>query len=192
MKELFAAFNTDFFRALTTLVIPGSVALSTWVIALVLKFEKLRNLITANHVESAFILFVAVILVGMIIEDLGARIESNLDDRADEKTNGKHFRDWYAYLRTAFVCEPIGRRYIRTLVTRLKFELDTAVGTLIAAVGMVVLWCWGYSSAGVMIAMLVVSVILICYLVLLEARATHRLLARARSEMVGAIRVVKP
>jgi hypothetical protein len=79
MKELFSAFNTDFFRALTTLIIPGALAVSTWSIQLVLTFGPLKNLIKDNHVESALVLFIAVVFVGLVIEDIGARIESLLD-----------------------------------------------------------------------------------------------------------------
>ncbi len=192
MKELFAAFNTDFFRALTTLIIPGALAASTWAIQLILTFAPLKNLVKDNHVESAFVLFIAVVFIGLVIEDIGARIESFLDSRANDQTQGKHTKEWYAYLRTAFVCEPIGRRYIRTLVTRLKFELGTAVGILIADTGLVVLWVGGFSSCRLSLILLLLSLSVAAYLGFLEAPASHRLLAKARSEMLDEIRVVKP
>jgi hypothetical protein len=191
MKELFAAFNTDFFRALTTLVIPGAIAVSTWSINLILTFTRLTKLVEQNHVETAFILFVAVIFIGLITEDVGARIESLLDCRADRKTEGKHTEEWYAYLKTAFVCEPIGKRYIRTLVTRLKFELGTAVGILIADSGLIVLWIGGFSSCRLSLILLFLSVVIAAYLGLWEAPASHKLLGKARTLMLEQIRVVK-
>jgi len=192
MKELFAAFNTDFFRALTTLIIPGAIAVSTWTVYLVLTYEHLKNLIEQNHVETAFVLFVAVVFFGLVIEDVGARIESRLDRRADQKTEGRHTKEWYQYLRTAFTCEPIGRRYIRTMVTRLKFELGTSVGILIADGGLVVLWADGFSSGKLLLILLFLSLVIAAYLGFWEAPASHRLLARARTEMLDEIRVVKP
>jgi hypothetical protein len=105
MKELFTAFNTDFFRALATLVIPGSIAVSTWSIELILIFELLRRLVERNRVERAFVLFVAVVCIGMVIEDIGSRIESWFDKRVDRITQGRHTEEWYTYLKTAFVCE---------------------------------------------------------------------------------------
>src|ERR1700682_3826256 len=98
MKELFAAFNTDFFRALTTLIIPGAIAVSTWSVYLILTFERLKKLVEQNHVETGFVLFVAVVFIGLVIEDVGARIESFLDSRADRRTQGKHTEEWYEYL----------------------------------------------------------------------------------------------
>jgi hypothetical protein len=191
MKELFAAFNTDFFRALATLLIPGSIAVSTWSIELILIFEPLKKLVEQNPVERAFVLFVAVIFVGMVIEDIGSRIESWLDKRADRKTQGKHTEEWYAYLKTAFACEPIGRRYIRTLVTRLKFELGTAVAILVADVGLVVLWAEGFAPPWLSLTLLVLSLVIAAYLGLCEAPSSHRLLAKARTAMLSDLRIVK-
>jgi hypothetical protein len=190
MKELFAAFNTDFFRALSTLVIPGGIAVSTWSIQLLLIFEPLKRLVSQNHVEASLVMFLIIVFAGLVIEDIGARLEDAMDQRAVEATKGKHRQDWYAYLRTAFVCELIGRRYIRTLVTRLKFELGTAVGILIGNIGLIVLWIEGFVSYKFSLIVLMLSLLIAAYLALLEAPASHRLLATARSEMLDKIRVV--
>lgn len=112
MKELFAAFNADFFRALATLIIPGTIAISSWTVELMLRFASLKELVSNNHIETAFVLFVLVVFVGLVIEDIGSSIEAFMDGRADDATDGQHTRDWYCYLKTAFVCEAIGRRYI--------------------------------------------------------------------------------
>jgi hypothetical protein len=191
MKELFAAFNTDFFRALTTLIIPGAIAVSTWTVQLVLTFKPLRNLVEQNHVETSFVVLVAVVFIGLVIEDVGARIEDFLDRRADARTKGRHKQEWYEYLKTAFVCEPIGRRYIRTLVTRLKFELGTAVGIVIADCGLLALWASGFSSCRLTVILLVLSLLVAAYLAFLEAPASHGLLATARTKMLEEIRIVK-
>jgi hypothetical protein len=107
------------------------------------------------------------------------RIESWLDNAADRRTGSNHTKEWYAYLRTAFVCEPIGRRYIRTLVTRLKFELGTSIAALIAAVGITVLWIDGYSSCRLSLILIFLTLLVAGYLGFAEAPASHRLLATA-------------
>jgi ABC-type proline/glycine betaine transport system permease subunit len=94
-------------------------------------------------------------------------------------------------LKTAFVCEPIGRRYIRTLVTRLKFELGTAIGILVADIGLVGLWVGGFASLRLSLILLLLSLTVAIYLGLCEAPASHRLLGKARSVMLDEIRVVK-
>ncbi|PYX63820.1 MAG: hypothetical protein DMG78_31245, partial [Acidobacteria bacterium] len=138
------------------------------------------------------ILFLVVVFLGLVIEDMGARIESWMDICADKRTGSKHTEEWYAYLRTAFVSEPIGRRYIRNLVTRLKFELGTSIAILVSAVGLLVLWIEGLSSSKLSLTLILLSLGLGAYLGLCEAPASHRLLAKARSEMLGEIRFVKP
>ena len=114
-----------------------------------------------------------------------------MDGCADKATDGQHTRDWYSYLKTAFVCEAIGRRYIRTLVTRLKFELGTSVPVLIADAGIVALYLNGFLGLSALIAFLILSFALATYLGVVEARASHRLLAKARTEMLQEIRIVR-
>lgn len=70
------------------------------------------------------------------IDDLGMRIESCWFDRqCDARTKGLYFAEW-AYLRKPFVIEPSGRRHLRNLVTRLKFELGVPVALVVALPGL--------------------------------------------------------
>jgi hypothetical protein len=71
-------------------------------------------------------------------------VESWLNSRK-EKRDGKQIANWYAYLRTAFGADPIGRRYIRALVLRLKFELGIAFAMLSSGIGILQLWYKGLS-----------------------------------------------
>jgi hypothetical protein len=125
MPNLFSAFTCEVFRPLVTLLLPGAIAVSTWFVGLLWQFPELRKMAFANHPETGFVLVLAMTFAGMALEDLGTRLETSMDRRRDKQT-GKHFENWYAYLRIAFTTDPIGRRYIRTLVLRLKFELGTA------------------------------------------------------------------
>jgi hypothetical protein len=192
MKELFAAFNADFFRALTTIILPGAIAASSWSVYLFMSSATLRALVSQNHVETALVLFLVIVFLGLVIEDIGARVESWLDCAMDKRTGSVHTKEWYAYLRTAFVCEPIGRRYIRTLVTRLKFELGTSIAALIAASGLLMLLIMGLCTRSLSAVLIFLCVFLALYLGLAEAPASHKLLARARTEMLQEIRFVKP
>jgi hypothetical protein len=135
MKELFSAFGSEVFRPLVTLVVPGSIAVSTFFIGLLQQFHEFNDLVSKNHAESAFVLLLVVLVAGLIIEDIGARLETFLDWIANWRTKGSHNDEWNAYLRLAFKTEPGGRRYLRTLVVRLKFELGTAIGLVFALVG---------------------------------------------------------
>jgi hypothetical protein len=46
-----------------------------------------------------------------------------------------HFEEWYDYLRLAFAKEPIGHRYLRSLVLRMKFELAMTIASIPFALG---------------------------------------------------------
>jgi len=73
----------------------------------------------------------------------------------------------------------------------LKFELGTSVALLVANVGVIVLCLGGYLSLLELVLFLEVSFALAGYLGLVEAPASHRLLAEARTEMLDEIRIVK-
>ena len=55
--------------------------------------------------------------------------------RKDEHLD-QRWTEWYSYLRLAFRVEPVGQRYLRTLVLRLKFELNASLALVIAGCGL--------------------------------------------------------
>jgi len=73
--NFFAAFQSEVFRPLVTLLIPGGLGISSWVLVLFWKYPNLHNLVSNNHTEAALILFFVTTAVGIIIEDLGSRFE---------------------------------------------------------------------------------------------------------------------
>jgi hypothetical protein len=189
MPNFFSAFTSEVFRPLVTLLIPGAIAISTWFVGLVWQFYDLQTLVHNNHAEVGLVLGLAMTFVGLVLEDMGARVETRWDARKD-KQNGTHVDNWYAYLRTAFKADPIGRRYVRTLVLRLKFELGIAFAMLSAGVGILWLWYMGLSFR------VVVASELLCILFvvwgLFEGRSTHDTLAKNRQNLLGEIRIVPP
>jgi len=189
MPNFFSAFTSEVFRPLVTLLIPGAIAMSTWFIALLWRFCTLRELVFSNHAESGLVLALAMAFSGLVLEDMGARFESWLDDRRKQHDQS-HFENWYAYLRTAFVAEPIGRRYIRTLVLRLKFELGTAFAMLSAGLGLLWLWHLGLGCGTVLVCELLCASFAIW--LILESCSTHDTLAKNRANLLDEIRIVPP
>jgi hypothetical protein len=120
MPNFFSAFTTDVFRPIATILVPGAIAISTWFIGLVWHFGAIRDL-TSSHTETSLVLLLATILGGMVVEDLGSTYEGQLDDIAKNASDGKHEEEWNQYLRLVFKDSPVGRRYLGTLVLRLKF-----------------------------------------------------------------------
>jgi hypothetical protein len=180
VKELFSAFGSAVFFPLVSLVLPGLIATSSWFVLLA-RSERVHELIRQNHTETAFVLMLISIFVGTIIDDLGMRIESYwLDRQRDARTKGLHFEEWWAYLRTPFPVEPSGRRHLRNLVARLKFELGVPVGIVFAVPGL-----WLNQAAHYLPAVLITSLAfcLLAYL-LLEAASTHDVLGTLRHELL--------
>ena len=189
MPNFFSAFTSEVFRPLVTLLIPGAIALSTWFVGLLWHFAGLRALVYNNHAETGFMLFLAVTFAGVVLEDCGAHIETQFDGIRDEK-DGKHIDAWYAYLRTSFKADPIGRRYVRTLVLRLKFELGVAFGSLSAGAG--ILWLWYLGLSGVSVAIFELLCLAFAAYGFYEGWSTHYALAINRHNLLQDIRIVPP
>ena len=188
MPNFFSAFTNDVFRPLATLLIPGAIGISTWFIALAWQFPTLKNLASQNHADSALILLMASIFAGMVFEDFGARWEVQLDRWADARTKDEHSNNWRKYLQTAFKSDPIGRRYARALVLRLKFELGTAFAMLSAGLGLIPLKTVGLSIS-VFICLSILCTLLLAW-ALLEAKETHNVLSETRAALVEGITIV--
>jgi len=189
MSNFFSAFTNDVFRPLATLLIPGAIGISTWFIALVWHFPQLGDLVRANHSDTGLVVLLVTIFAGMVFEDFGARWEVQLDRWADRRTSGEHTKNWWKYLRTAFKSDPIGRRYARTLVLRLKFELGTAFAMISAGIGLVWLAFLGLSPLP--LTCLALVSLLLSFWGFNEAKETHRVLSKTRAALLQGVEVVE-
>ncbi len=188
MPNFFSAFTTDVFRPLATLLIPGVIGLTSWFLALVWKFPTLKDIVTRNHTDTGFVLLLLTVFAGLVFEDFGARWEVQLDRWADRRTNNEHTKNWLAYLQTSFKSDPIGRRYARALVLRLKFELGVAFAMTSAGLGLIWLAVLGLNYSFVLASGLLCLFFTLWGLV--EARETHKVLSKTRAILLGEIRVV--
>ena len=188
MRDAFSAFQSEVFRPIVTLVIPGALASSSWFVELIWQFPRLRALTSTNKDETIIILSLAVLGAGLICEDIGGRIETIFDRLENTRTNGAFDAHWNEYLRTAFVADPIGRRYARSLVMRLKFELGASVALGITALGLLRILFLPVNCSTV-IVVFVLSLAIAGYL-FAEAKATHRGLAQTRAVLASDLRVV--
>jgi len=180
MKELFSAFSAAVFYPLVALVLPGLTAISGWYVYLTERVA-LRGIVTRNHTETAFVLMLLAIFVGTVIDDLGMRIETLwLDPGRERRTHGSHSAEWWAYLRKPFAIEPSGRRHLRRLVARLKFELGVPIGFVLTGPA---LWLNHAISSRVALILCATGISVSLYL-LFEAAASHEVLGRLRHELL--------
>jgi hypothetical protein len=189
MKELFSVFTAEVFRPLVTLVLPGGLAASSWFIALTEKCPTVRRLVLANHIETALLFLLAALFLGLVIDDVGARIESSiLDPRLERETGGKHMANWHAYLCSSIPREVVGRGYLRALVLRLKFELGAAIGTVFAVVGLPLT----HMPRGYLVLLFLFAAALVLYLGVIEAPTTHRVVSRTRGLLLASMKESQP
>lgn len=180
MKELFSAFSAAVFYPLVALVLPGLTAISGWFLYLG-EQAPLGGIVSRNHTETAFVLMLLAIFVGTVIDDIGMRIETIwLDSRRERRTGGHHSKEWWGYLRKPFSIEPSGRRHLRRLVARLKFELGVPVGFLVTGPAV-----WLNHVVGPQMALIVCAIgVIVCSYLLFEAAATHEVLGQLRHELL--------
>jgi hypothetical protein len=128
VKEILSAFGSEIFRPLATIVIPGALTVAPYFIWFRVNHPSLNDIAKANVAETTLILVGLALFFGMVLDGLGSHIE----DGWDQKRDSNHGHNWYRYLRFAFTVEPVGHRYLKTLVLKLKFELGSYLALLLA------------------------------------------------------------
>jgi hypothetical protein len=183
MKDFFGAFNSEFFKPLATLLLPGLMAFLPWAVV-ICKVSWIHGFAASNHAEVIGALVLVCTFVGLVLEDIGSRLENCLYRRTCKMEESGCFsleKDWFPYLRVVYDKEPIGQRYLRTLVLRLKFELGCVSAIPFALLGLWwtpltlcerLAWTFGLAALG-------------AYM-LLEASSSTRALARLRLELLAA------
>lgn len=145
MKDFFGAFSSEFLRPLATLILPGLLMLVPYAILAFYDLNEIASFTTQNHAEAVGAICVLSIFLGLVLEDIGAQIEQRLYKRLCKRDSKFSIgKDWYPYLKISFSEEPVGQRYLRTLVMRLKFELGCVPAALFAILGVCLLrptWC---------------------------------------------------
>jgi hypothetical protein len=184
MKEILSGFGSEVFRPFVTLLLPGAISISSWVVAALWGCDSIRKIVDPNRGETLGVVVLLALFFGLICDDLGARLESGwLDKRTtDGLPKEKHEENWYRYLRLAFTVEPVGHRYLRTLVLHLKFELDAGVAFVMALPG---IW-WLPLTYGCRTALTLPVIVAVLYLIF-EGRSTHEVLRRLRLEMLTGV-----
>ncbi len=180
VKELTATFHSEVFRPIVMLVVPGFYASSSATVSLFQRFPTPRTLIDKYPGAATVVYLLIILAVGLIMEEIGARLEIHFDRRVAKCVGyERHSEEWFDYLRIAFDKEPVGHRYLRTLVLRLKFELGMTVATVPFAAGVLSLqtvWVWR-------LIVFVGSIVIGTYL-FYEAKCSNKALSELRREML--------
>ncbi len=163
-----------------SLVVPGFYATATISISALERFGDLRTLIDKYSGVATVVFLLVVLAVGLTAEEMGSRIETHLDSALGKRAGYEgHHKEWFDYLRLAFDKEPIGHRYLRSLVLRLKFELGMTVASVPFALGALLLPI----SFSLRSAVIATSLVFAIYFYI-EARSSNKTLSELRREML--------
>lgn len=138
----------------------------------------------------------------MIIEDLGGRMEAFIEkkifpkdikspqnfitriffpSKSTKTSKNDMWKIWEEYLRLDILSKPIGQHYLTTIVTRLKFELNTCCACMLFL--FIALANWLFYEATVYITPMIVALIISIYL-WYETQASQRLLHKIRKNIL--------
>jgi hypothetical protein len=139
--DIAPAFKSDVFRSISTLLVPGVVALAPY--ALLLNHYQPGIVSFADHygvVYVALYLFAA-LAAGFVLEDLGSHIEGEVWDELIQRETRCQESDWLAFLTLSPEAnkEKVGHRYLRTIILRLKFELSFGLALILLWFGLLLL-----------------------------------------------------
>lgn len=129
-----SAINLTFDKLLITVLAPGLVAIFPYILIF---FGFNDNLLV--HFEGQTSLLVALISIlslmsGLIIENLGSVIEKHVYDKINAPTDDI----WNSFLKLTYEREPVGHRYLRNILMRMKFELGLGVGLIFMSIGLMI------------------------------------------------------
>lgn len=178
-----SGLKPEFFRTIATILVPGAIAASPYALIVFRRYPATQQ-IFEYPIATATLAAAVAIFFGMLIENLGSRIEHCLW----QFINNRQERDgeWQDYLRLRTSNEIVGQRYLRTIITRLKFELAVPPTAVIFGAGAA--WhFWRFK--GMTISEFVLLIALLCILTvyyIFEANCSINLLADVRCQILAA------
>ena len=129
-------------RSLLTILIPGAIAISPWMLYLLMEFDWIRRVYESQPFPFHVVVFALVVILGSLIEGAGTHIENLWDTRAGKSVPNFEEetwidRDWYDYLAISHGgAEPVAYRYLSRKVTALYFELGLMIATPVGFLGL--------------------------------------------------------
>ncbi len=191
------SLNFSLDRVLINIIIPGAFLIFPYLVILsdhpnilyghpniFLKFFKSEYLAASIPLT----IFLSII-VGLMLENIGSRIEAYIYDEMHIKNEKfKDFtNDWWKYLKIDFIYEPIGQEYLRSILMRMKFELSFGIACLLVLPGWIQIVHRNihiYSNCREYSITIIILFGLFIWL-MMEGYSSSQILARIRKELVS-------
>ena len=172
---------TTLTRSLLVVLIPGVIAIAPWILVLLQYTSATFGLDRYRGVAYA-LLFACAAVTGSMFEGLASFVEVRWD-KERESTFAVH-ENWYVYLTRMLEPEPVGYRYLSRLATIFHFELSMLLAVPIFFFGSGLLAALRFRTYSYAIAAVsVVAVVGSFFYFKWQARTTHEVLCRTRSEI---------
>jgi len=130
----------DAFRQFVVIEVPGVIALWSWALVLLQAFPEVSSFVQLNAGASVFIGLAFTTAVGLVLEDVGARIEL-MWDRLLAKSREEHESEWWEFLTTPRDESLPAVGYLRSVLLRTKFELGACPALISSIAGLWVAQC---------------------------------------------------
>jgi hypothetical protein len=130
-------FKSEVFRPIAVLLIPGVIAGLPYALVINHYFPQVAVYRDEHQVVYFVIVTLILIALGFVLEDIGTQFELQIDESLMKIGHADLYDVWFEYLRLQYEKEPIGQRYLRTVLLRMKFELSMAASLVICYVGLV-------------------------------------------------------
>lgn len=176
------AIPTTLTRSTVTILVPGTVALSPWLLLLVQHTSATLGFKYYATLANAMVL-AAVIVTGSVCEGLSTFIERHWDRKREAELDIT--KNWLDYLSSTFDKEPVGFRYLSRLVTTMYFELSMLIATPVFLAGSGVLAYLRFPHNGCLVVIAAaVTAIASALFFWWQAGQTHRVICQTRREVL--------
>ena len=180
--DVVSFFRNEVFRPLVIICVPGLYATAPFLVLFVCGFPAAAAFLTAHESVSVALAILTVIAGGMIVEDIGSRIECFIDNR-NLKRDNRYMESWYAYLLKTYDNNQPWHHYMNTIVLRFKFELSMSSAAVLSIIGQILLnSCVSYIQWKYFVIIAVVQLAIAAYL-LFEAKSSSELLHTMRKKI---------
>jgi hypothetical protein len=185
--EKITSLNFSFDKVLLQLVIPGLIAVFPWFLLFIDTHAHAKQYFQHNtNITIITVVFISLI-VGILLENLGGRLEVEVFDKWNKAKDSNYDQTWDQFLQMKYKGdEPIGQRYLRNILFRMKFELSSCIAVFIMALGLTILnlnFPILSNNLNAICCILILPVSLSCYF-FYEAYSSSKILARTRKLLV--------
>ena len=170
------------------LVTPGLLAAFPFILLFFDARPDVRDFFLQEKGMLVSIIVLVSLVMGIILENIGSHIEVKIYDNKLARSKRDYFETWEKFLMIQYQGqEPIGHRYLRNILFRMKFELSAGAGLIIMTAGLAL-----YNASHIIFESLLLNITIVyvlplvtsLYLLVFEGWRSAEVLAECRRALV--------